>query len=131
MLVSPDAISGNTGLAQLDHARRQGVAMSVVTNSVAPADEPLVSAAYQRCRVPMMKAGIELFELGPPQLDIDQHMPETLGASKDSPHSKPAFVDRRIVLLGSMSLELRESSGDGNADPTAAPNDVASAAVRS
>jgi putative cardiolipin synthase len=109
VLVSAYFIPGQSGLAHLRDARQQGVAVRVITNSMAATDEPLVSAAYQRYRVPLLKAGVELFELSSPQLKADARMRETLGASKGSLHAKLAFIDRRTVLLGSMNLDPRSA----------------------
>jgi putative cardiolipin synthase len=76
---------------------------------MASTDEPLVSMAYQRYRVPLLKAGVELFELSSPQLKANQRLRDTLGASKGSLHAKLAFVDRRILLVGSMNLDPRSA----------------------
>lgn len=109
VLVSAYFIPGNDGVAQLLEARRHGVAIRVITNSMASTDEPLVGMAYQRYRVPLLKAGVELFELSSPELKANQRLRDTLGASKGSLHAKLAFVDRRILLLGSMNLDPRSA----------------------
>jgi phosphatidylserine/phosphatidylglycerophosphate/cardiolipin synthase-like enzyme len=109
VLVSAYFIPGQVGLAQLGEARRDGKAVRVITNAMAATDEPLVAAAYQRYRVPMLKAGVELFELSSSQLKSDARMRETFGVSTGSLHAKLAFIDRRTVLLGSMNLDPRSA----------------------
>jgi cardiolipin synthase C len=109
VLVSPYLVPGRAGLAHMIEARRQGVALRVVTNSMATTDERLVAAAYQRYRVPMLQAGIELYELSSTQLKVDRRMRATLGASTGSLHAKLAFIDRRTVLIGSMNLDPRSA----------------------
>lgn len=109
VLVSAYFIPGKEGVAQLLEARRQGVAVRVITNSMAATDEPLVGMAYQRYRMPLLKAGVELFELSSPELKADQRLRNTLGASKGSLHAKLAFVDQRILLVGSMNLDPRSA----------------------
>ncbi|MBT2324678.1 phospholipase D family protein [Variovorax paradoxus] len=109
VLVSAYFIPGNDGMAQLVEARRHGVAVRVITNSMASTDEPLVGMAYERYRMPLLKAGVELFELSSPQLKADQRLRNTFGASKGSLHAKLAFVDRRILLVGSMNLDPRSA----------------------
>jgi cardiolipin synthase C len=109
VLVSPYLIPGAAGVAQMAQARQRGVAVRIITNSMATTDETLVAAAYQRYRRPMLEAGVELFELSSNQLKADRRMRKNLGASKGSLHAKLAIIDRRTVLLGSLNLDPRSA----------------------
>jgi phosphatidylserine/phosphatidylglycerophosphate/cardiolipin synthase-like enzyme len=109
VLVSPYFIPGSAGVARLQEARQRGVAVRVVTNSMAASDEPLVSVAYHRYRIPLLRAGVQLYELSPAQLRFDPRARSNFGRSKGSLHAKLAFIDRRTVLLGSMNLDARSA----------------------
>ncbi len=109
VLVSPYFIPGSAGVARLHEARQRGVTVRVVTNSMAASDEPLVSVAYHRYRIPLLRAGVHLYELSPAQLRFDPRARSNFGRSKGSLHAKLAFIDRRIVLLGSMNLDARSA----------------------
>lgn len=109
VLVSPYFIPGSAGVARLQEARQRGVTVRVVTNSMAASDEPLVSVAYHRYRLPLLRTGVQLYELSPAQLRIDPRARASFGRSKGSLHAKLAFIDRRIVLLGSMNLDARSA----------------------
>ena len=109
VLVSPYLIPGPAGVAHMAEARRRGVTVRIITNSMASTDEPLVASAYQRYRRPMLEAGVELYELSSAKLKTDRNMRRSLGASKGSLHAKLAFIDRRTVLLGSMNLDPRSA----------------------
>lgn len=109
VLVSPYFIPGSAGVARLQEARQRGVTVRVITNSMAASDEPLVSVAYHRYRLPLLHAGVQLYELSPAQLRFDPRARASFGRSKGSLHAKLAFIDRRIVLLGSMNLDARSA----------------------
>lgn len=109
VLVSPYFIPGSAGVARLHEARQRGVSVRVITNSMAASDEPLVSVAYHRYRIPLLRAGVQLYELSPAQLRFDPRARSSFGHSKGSLHAKLAFIDRRVVLLGSMNLDARSA----------------------
>ena len=62
-VISPYLIPGKGGLEVMQEVHGRGVRMSILTNSLAATDEPLVHTAYQRYRPAMLKLGIDLYEL--------------------------------------------------------------------
>jgi putative cardiolipin synthase len=106
---SPYFIPGVTGMAGLKLAREHGVAIDVITNSLASNDEPFASAAYSRYRVPMLKMGINVFETDSSELKNDPLIGKALGASIGRSHSKLVIIDRKVVFVGSMNLDFRSS----------------------
>ena len=106
-LVSPYFIPGRDGLARLREARDHGIAVRVVTNSLADTDEPLAGHAYLRWRRALLRIGVELYELSSTQLKRDASMRELFGAARGRLHAKLAFIDRRTMVIGSMNLDPR------------------------
>ncbi len=108
MLFTPYFVPGVVGMAGLQTARSYGIPVRVITNSMATTDEPLASLAYERYRIPMLKLGVDLYELRPQQASGDSG--KGPGASRARWHAKMAFVDRKTTLLGSMNLDQRSAT---------------------
>ena len=108
MLFSPYFVPGTMGMAAMKTARDHNIPMRVMTNSMATTDEPLASLAYERYRVPMLKLGIDLYELRP--MAVAPELTVGAGASRARWHAKMAFIDRKTVLLGSLNLDQRSAT---------------------
>jgi len=108
LLFSPYFVPGRVGMEALKSARDHGKSVRVITNSMATTDEPLASLAYERYRIPMLKLGIELYELRPLQESSELRLGP--GASRARWHAKMAFIDRKTMLLGSLNLDQRSAT---------------------
>jgi putative cardiolipin synthase len=106
---SPYFIPGDAGLERMQSIRDRGVAINVVTNSLASNDEPFASAAYGRYRVPMLKMGATLYELNPSELKNDKLIGSALRSTIGRSHSKLVIIDHHITFVGSMNMDLRSS----------------------
>ena len=106
---SPYFIPGKLGMDGLGIARKNGVRVDIITNSLASNDEPLASAAYGRYRVAMLKLGVNLFETDTTQLRNDALIGQALGSTVGRSHSKLIIIDRRTTFVGSMNLDFRSS----------------------
>jgi putative cardiolipin synthase len=106
---SPYFIPGKLGMDGLAIARKNGVRIDIVTNSMASNDEPLASAAYGRYRVPMLRLGVNLYETDTAQLRKDALIGQALGSGIGRSHSKLIVIDRRTTFVGSMNLDFRSS----------------------
>ncbi len=82
----------------------------IVTNSLAVSDEPLVSVGLQRHQIPLLKTGVELYELSSNRLKFDRTFKGLLGASTGRLHAKIGLLDRETVLVGSMNLDPRSAN---------------------
>jgi phosphatidylserine/phosphatidylglycerophosphate/cardiolipin synthase-like enzyme len=110
LLVSPYFIPGPEALAKLKALREQNVQISVVTNSLAVSDEPLVSIGLERHQMQLLRIGVNLYELSSTRLKLDNTLRNLLGSSTGRLHAKVGLLDRRMVLLGSMNLDPRSSN---------------------
>lgn len=109
MVISPYFIPGEEGLALLRAAHEKGVRISIITNSLADSDEPLVNISYNRYRVQLLKLGVELYEVSTTQLRRNRQIRQLLKKARGRLHSKLALIDREWVLLGSMNLDPRSA----------------------
>jgi cardiolipin synthase C len=108
-IVSPYLIPGATGLEVMREIRGRGVKISVVTNSLAATDEPLVHTAYRRYRPDMLKLGADLYELSSTRTRRSVRL-GLFGTTVGRLHAKSAVIDRRTLFVGSMNFDPRSES---------------------
>ncbi len=87
-------------LRPADRARAAGVRLSIMTNALSVTDMVLVHGAYRHYRLPLLKAGAELYEFGPP--------PRPCGR-RDLLHTKVFLIDGRQAVVGSLNFDLRSA----------------------
>jgi len=106
IIVSPYFIPQREGVDFLSSLVRKGVRVVVVTNSLASTNHSSVHAVYARYRKPLLRQGVELFELRPrlEPVGVDSDDQPDL---KRTLHSKVAVVDRETVFVGSFNLDPR------------------------
>ena len=87
----------------------KGAKVTILTNSLAANDVPLVHAGYARYRQPLLKAGVQLWELQPncKQSRIRRRTKGLPSSSKASLHAKTLIFDRKILFVGSLNLDPR------------------------
>jgi len=109
ILVSPYFIPGQEGVEWMAGLEQRGVAVKVITNSLASTDVAAVHAGYARYREALLKAGVELRELKalPTTSDAGGSGFSLTGSSKAGLHAKTFVFDRRWVFVGSMNLDPR------------------------
>ena len=92
-------------------ARARGVRVRVLTNSLASNDAPVAHVGYARHREEMLAMGVELYELRSGRADFGSAFgasgASVTGASKAMLHSKVLVLDSRLLVVGSMNLDLR------------------------
>jgi len=98
----------------IDFARdlkARGVRMTVLTNSLASHDVPAVNSHYKAWRKPILKAGVELYEIrhdAAIRHDIADTPPTR--ATFMGLHSKGMVIDRRRAYIGSMNFDPRSAN---------------------
>ncbi|MBE2242857.1 MAG: phospholipase D family protein [Burkholderiaceae bacterium] len=113
LLVSPYFVPTASGTAALAAQAAGGVAVSVLTNSLAATDVPVVHAGYAKRRRALLRSGLRLFELKP-----DGIAPRTsrtffrrlTGSSSASLHAKTFAVDGERIFVGSFNLDPRSAA---------------------
>lgn len=109
VLSSPYFVPGTMGVAAFGELTKRKVKVTVLTNSLASNDEPLVHTGYARYRHDLLRAGVDLYELSPSRAGQNRRL-MIPGASRGRLHAKTAVIDRHLVFIGSMNLDPRSAN---------------------
>jgi putative cardiolipin synthase len=108
IVLSAYFVPADEGMRVFRELRERGVRIRVLTNSLASNDVPIVYAGYARYRKPLLRAGVELYEL---KRSVRAPARESkVGPGKSSEaglHSKVYIFDRRKTFAGSFNLDPR------------------------
>jgi putative cardiolipin synthase len=106
-ITSPYFIPLDSGMRLMLRLADAGVAISVLTNSLAATDVTAVHGAYMRYRKPLLAGGVRLFELRA----RDGHKNVSLiGSRGASLHTKAFVVDGEKGFVGSFNFDPRSVS---------------------
>ena len=94
VIESPYLVPSKTLLQLFERKLREGVAVTVLTNSLRSCDGVLPQAGYLKYRRRLLRSGIDLREYRGP----------------DMLHAKTAVVDGRVVMVGSYNLDPRSQN---------------------
>ena len=108
IIFSPYFVPGDSGTAFLTGLAARGVRVRILTNSLASNDVGIVHAGYAGYRKPLLRGGVELYEMNR-KLTREQREEKkgTGGSSKASLHAKSFVFDRNQVFIGSLNLDPR------------------------
>ena len=114
LVVSPYFVPGAEMMKQFADIRRRGVRVRVLTNSLASNDAVAAHAGYARYREGLLAMGVEIYEMRSEQRGTvasfgsgSGSAGRTGGASHASLHAKAVVIDSRLLVVGSMNLDLR------------------------
>lgn len=108
--VTPYFVPGGEGVKAFTRLEKRGVAVRMLTNSMAATDVLPVHAGYAKRRDDLLAAGVELFELRPaatPAGPSDILGP--FGSSAASLHAKTFAVDGDRIFVGSFNFDPRSA----------------------
>jgi putative cardiolipin synthase len=106
VITSPYLIPGRDGIEVFGDRSQRGVAFTLVTNSLAATDEPVVHTGYRRYRPQMLALGMDLYELSPMRVSRSLRLGR-FSTSIGRLHAKSAVIDRDKVFIGSMNFDPR------------------------
>jgi cardiolipin synthase C len=121
LIVSAYFVPGAPMIELFARLRAKGVRIRVLTNSLASTDAPPAHAGYTRYRKDLLALGVELYEMRADQEGSSSDALASAAAvgsrpaaggskgsgSRASLHSKAVVIDQRLVVIGSMNLDLR------------------------
>jgi putative cardiolipin synthase len=109
VISAPYFIPGPVGMQDFDTLRKRNVKVTVLTNSLAANDVPLVHTGYARYRVELLRNGVDIYELSPTRIQHNERL-KLPGASLGRLHAKTAVIDQAMVYIGSVNLDPRSES---------------------
>ncbi|MFI5447726.1 phospholipase D family protein [Polaromonas sp. UC242_47] len=112
LIVSPYFVPGRRMMTQLAAIRQKGVRIRVLTNSLASNDAPAAHVGYARYRKELLALGIEIYEMRAEQQGTLSSISGlgssgSGGGSRASLHAKVVVQDKRLLVVGSLNLDLR------------------------
>jgi putative cardiolipin synthase len=113
LLISPYFVPRETGVELFAKMRHRGVAVKILTNSLASNDVPLAHGGYARYRKDLLKLGVDLFELKPVPGQKEEKDHRQLGGSSGAAlHAKTFILDRKVLFVGTLNLDPRSVYSD-------------------
>ena len=114
LVVSPYFVPGPEMMKQFADIRQRGVRVRVLTNSLASNDAVAAHAGYARYREALIAMGVELYEMRSMRRGTVADFGSgsgsaggSRGASRASLHAKAVVIDKQLLVVGSMNLDLR------------------------
>jgi cardiolipin synthase C len=104
IIVSPYFVPQREGVEFFAALVDKGVRVVILTNSLASTNHSSVHAVYARYRKPLLRQGVELYELRPIE---EGSMVGNMDPARLTLHSKVAIVDRVSAFVGSFNLDPR------------------------
>lgn len=104
IVVSPYFVPLRAGVQLFASLVRRGVRVVIVTNSLASTNHSSVHAVYARYRKPLLRAGVELYEL---RRRAESGERDGQRPVKITLHSKVGIADARELFVGSFNLDPR------------------------
>jgi len=104
IVVSPYFVPQREGVDFFAALAKKGVRVVILTNSLASTNHTSVHAVYARYRKPLLRQGVELYELRPIE---DGSTLGDVDPARLTLHSKVAIVDRLSAFVGSFNLDPR------------------------
>lgn len=106
LVTTPYFVPDRTVLEDMAEGRLCGVSITIITNSLASTDEPLVHAGYQRYRTEMVDLGVKVYEVAPSRVQRSASL-GPFGQSIGRFHAKTAAIDRKRMFIGSLNFDPR------------------------
>lgn len=109
IILSPYFVPRKAGVEFLAGLVDKGVEVRVVTNALSANNHATVHGGYAPSRKPLLREGVELYEVRP---DAEVRGAEIFAASgaKATMHTKAYVVDRKQVFIGSFNFDPRSAN---------------------
>jgi putative cardiolipin synthase len=106
LLLTPYFVPSRDEVADFGQLVQRGVAVRVLTNSLASQNHPVAHAGYTDRRRALLLAGVQLNEAKPRPALLDDS-PAATSDGALTMHAKSFVVDRRYTFVGSLNLDPR------------------------
>ncbi len=111
-IISSYFVPTQAGVSDLVGLAKQGVKVKILTNSFKATDVAAVHSGYAPWRVPLLQAGVELYELKAIASEEDRNnkLWKARSQSATSLHAKTFAVDNDQVFIGSYNVDPRSAN---------------------
>ncbi|PNK61811.1 phospholipase D family protein [Psychrobacter sp. FDAARGOS_221] len=111
-IISSYFVPTKDGVATLIKLAEQGVQVKILTNSFNATDVAAVHAGYAQWRLPLLKAGVEIYELKATAgtEERENKLWRARSQSSTSLHAKAFAVDDHHVFIGSYNVDPRSAN---------------------
>jgi putative cardiolipin synthase len=106
VVISPYFVPRKSGIEYLRRLRERGIAVTVITNSLAANNHAIVHAGYAPSRKPLLELGVKLYEVRADRAVAGVERGGA-GASLSTLHTKAFIVDRDELFIGSFNWDPR------------------------
>ena len=106
LVSSPYLVPNADVIEDIREGRLWGLQITIITNSLASTDEPLVHAGYRRYRDEMLDLGVQLYEIVPSRVTQAKNL-GSFGRSIGRFHAKVAAIDDKVMFIGSLNFDPR------------------------
>jgi putative cardiolipin synthase len=108
LLISPYFVPREAGVEMFARMRDRGVAVKILTNSLASNDVPIAHGGYARYRKDLLRLGVDLFELRPEPGQREKKDHTQMGGSSGAAlHAKTFILDRKVLFVGTLNFDPR------------------------
>ena len=108
IMISPYFVPGDEDVAMLCEAAERGVTVKILTNSLASNDVAAVHAGYSKHRIPLLRCGVELYELNEfIKTEARRAFSWLPTVAKSSLHAKTMVFDREKMFVASFNYDQR------------------------
>jgi phosphatidylserine/phosphatidylglycerophosphate/cardiolipin synthase-like enzyme len=106
LVSSPYLVPNADVIEDIREGRLWGLQITIITNSLASTDEPMVHAGYRRYRQKMLDLGVQLYEIVPSRVTQAKNL-GPFGRSLGRFHAKAAAIDGKVMFIGSLNFDPR------------------------
>ena len=106
---SPYFVPGPAALEGMRRNAARGIRQTLITNSLAATDEPVVHTGYRRYRAQLLQGGMRIHEIHP-NAGRALFVGSIGAGAQVRLHTKALVIDRRTLLLGSVNMDPRSDA---------------------
>lgn len=106
---SPYFVPGPAALEGMRRNAARGIRQTLITNSLAATDEPVVHTGYRRYRARLLQDGMQIYEIHP-NASRALFVGSIGAGAQVRLHTKALVIDRRTLFLGSVNMDPRSDA---------------------
>ncbi|MGJ7505137.1 phospholipase D family protein [Variovorax sp. ZT5P49] len=106
---SPYFVPGPAALEGMRRNAARGIRQTLITNSLAATDEPVVHTGYRRYRARLLGDGMQIYEIHP-NAGRALFVGSIGAGTQVRLHTKALVIDRKTLFLGSVNMDPRSDA---------------------